>query len=163
MSENQSLTRQASRGAAWSLASNISVSAISFLGTAILARILTPKDFGLMGMAVLVTSIVGLFGNFGLSAALVQKKDATDEDYSTAFWVNCAAGVALMIICVLGAPLAGFFFHEKAVQWILIFLSINFIFAALCSVQSTILLKRVHMKPLAIVEVVGRILLVGVM
>ncbi len=163
MSEGESLTRQASRGAAWSLASNVAVSAISFIGTAILARMLTPKDFGLMGMAALVTSIVSLFGNFGLGAALVQKKDATEEDFSTAFWANCATGAALMFICVIGSPLASLFFHEKNVQWILILLSFNFMLAALCSVHSTRILKRVHMKPMALIEVGGRIFRVGIM
>ncbi|MBF0331969.1 MAG: oligosaccharide flippase family protein, partial [Candidatus Omnitrophica bacterium] len=105
MSKPQSLTQQASKGAFWSLASNIAVSAISFVGTAIMARILEPKDFGLIGMAVLVTGVVQLFGNFGLGAALVHKKDVTDEDLSTAFWANMGAGVVLAIICILISPL----------------------------------------------------------
>ncbi len=163
MSKPQSLTQQASKGAFWSLASNIAVSAISFVGTAIMARILEPKDFGLIGMAVLVTGVVQLFGNFGLGAALVHKKDVTDEDLSTAFWANMGAGVVLAIICILISPLTAMFFREKAVMWVLISLSLNFVLSAICSVHSTLVYKHIQMRPLAFIEVVGRILRVGSM
>lgn len=163
MAQPESLTQQASKGAFWSLASNITVSAISFVGTAILARMLEPKDFGLIGMAVLVTGVVQLFGNFGLGAALVQKKDVTDEDLSTAFWANMAAGVALTVICILISPLAAMFFREKEVMWVLICMSFNFIFSALPAVHSTLIYRRIQMKPLALMEVSGRVLRVVIM
>ena len=159
----ETLTRQASRGALWSLTSNITVSAISFVGTAVLARMLEPKDFGLIGMATVVTGFVTLFGNFGLGAALVQKKDVTHEDLSTAFWANCAAGLLLAVVCILVSPLAALFFRENAVQWVLICLAFNFVLSALPSVHSTLIYKRIQMKPLAVIEIGSRIIRVVVM
>ena len=163
MTNSQSLTQQASRGAFWSLASNITVSAISFVGTAVLARMLEPKDFGLIGMAVLVTGVVQLFGNIGLGSALVQQKDVSEVDLSTVFWANMAAGVVLALLCVLISPLAVMFFREKAVMWILISLSITFVLSAICSVHTTLVYKRIQMKPLAAIEVGGRVLRIAVM
>jgi O-antigen/teichoic acid export membrane protein len=163
MKKTQTLTQQASRGAFWSLSSNITVSAISFVGTAILAHMLNPKDFGLIGMATVVTGFVGLFGNFGLGAALVQKKDVTHEDLSTVFWANCAAGFVLMVACILVSPLAALFFREKVVQWVLVCLAFNFVLSALPSVHSTLIYKRIQMKPLAVIEVSSRVVRVGVM
>jgi O-antigen/teichoic acid export membrane protein len=161
--KSPSLTHTASRGAAWALAGNITVSAVSFVGTTILARMLEPKDFGLIGMATVVTGIVGLFGNFGLGAALVQKKDVTHEDLCTAFWANMAAGGALAVVCVLISPLAMVFFKEKAVQWILICLAFNFVISAVASVHSMIIYKRLQMRSLAIRDIGGRVIRVGVM
>jgi PST family polysaccharide transporter len=161
--ESESLSQQASRGAMWTLGSNIAVSGISFIGTAFLARILTPKDFGLLGMANLVTGVVGLFGRFGLGAAIVHKTDVTHQDLSTAFWANTAAGTVLALACVAISPLAALFFNEKVVMWVLIALSLNFVLTAMCSVHSTLIYKRIEMRPLAVIEVISRLLRVGVM
>lgn len=160
---SESLTQQASRGALWILSSNIAVSGISFVGTAILARLLTPKDFGLLGMANLVTGAVALFGRFGLGAAIVHKKDVSHQDLSTAFWANTAAGTILALTCVLISPLAALFFGEKVVMWVLIALAMNFVLTAMCSVHSTLIYKRIEMKPLAVVEIASRSIRVGVM
>jgi PST family polysaccharide transporter len=161
--ESESLTQQASRGALWTLGSNIAVSGISFIGTAFLARLLTPKDFGLLGMANLVTGAVALFGRFGLGAAIVHKNDVTHQDLSTAFWANTAAGTVLALACVAISPLAASFFGEKVVMWVLIALSLNFVLTAMCSVHSTLVYKRIEMRPLAVIEVLSRLLRVGVM
>ena len=157
------LKQQASRGAFWALGSNLSVSALSFGGTVVLSRLLEPADFGLMSMAVLVTGVVGLFSNFGLGAALVQKVDVTQEDLSTVFWINCVAGLSLAVLCVLCAPMAGLFFHEDSVKWILICLSVTFILSSVSSIHSTLVYKNVQMKPMAVIEVSGRLLRVVVM
>ena len=113
-----SLTQQASKGALWGLSGNITVSAISFIGTAILARILSPRDFGLIGMATLVTGVVNLFGNLGLNAALIQKKDADEEYYSTAYWATLAVSAVLFLAGIVCAPFAANFFGEPAVKWL---------------------------------------------
>ena len=158
-----SLTRQATSGAMWSLASNITVSALSFLGTAVLARLLNPHDFGLIGMATLVIGVVQLFGNFGLGSAIVQKMDVTHEDLCTVHWANIAAGIVLMLLCIIISPLAAHFFREQSVQGVLICLAFTFIISAISSVHNTLIYKNLQMKPLAVIEVSGRVLRIGVM
>lgn len=152
----ENLTQQASKGAFWGLSSNLTVSAISFVGTAILARILSPKDFGLLGMAGLVTGVVQLFGNLGLGAALVHKKNIDDEYLSTAFWSSLLVSVGLVVASIIIAPFASLFFNEPAIKWIIMLLSMNFIISSFASVHRTLLCKDVKIKKIAVVEIVSR-------
>jgi PST family polysaccharide transporter len=159
----ESLTARASRGAFWALASNIAVSAVSFAGTVVLARLLDPRDFGLLGMAVLVTGIVQLFGSLGLGGALIQKEEVSREGLSTVYWVNLAAGAALTLICLGISPLAAWFFEEDAVQGLLVLLSFTFFISSLSSIHTTMLYKDLRMKQLAVIEISSRFLRVAVM
>lgn len=157
------LTRQASKGAFWALSSNLSVSAMSFIGTAVLARILSPKDFGLLGMAMLITGMVQLFGKLGLGAALVHKKNINDEYLSTAFWSSILVSVGLFLVSIVIAPLASMFFNEPTVKWIVIFLSANFIISSLSSIQRTMLYKDIRIKKISLIEIVSRFVRVIIM
>lgn len=155
--ENDNLTQKASKGAFWGLASNISVSAISFINTAILARILDPRDFGLIGMAVMVTGILYLFGNLYLGAALIQKREINNEYLSTAFWSSVFVSTILFFIVALFAPAIATFFNEPAVKWIIIFLASNLIISSLSSIQMMFLYKDIRLRDIALVEIVSRI------
>lgn len=154
----ESLVSRASKGAFWAFTSNITASAISFVATAVLARLLAPKDFGLFGMAVLVTGIVRLFGNLGLGGALIQKKEVTQEGLSTVFWVNLLAGTGLTFLCIAVSPLAAWFFRETAVQSMLLLLSCTFFVSSLSSVHATLVQKELRMKQMAVIEVSSRFL-----
>src|SRR5712675_1803079 len=69
-----------------------------------MARLLDPKDFGLVVMVTAVTSFYGLFISGGLSAATIQKQTVTDEQISTLFWINILFGTVLALLCLLTAP-----------------------------------------------------------
>lgn len=151
-----SLTQQASKGAFWGLSSNLTVSAISFVGTAILARILSPKDFGLLGMATLITGAVQLFGDLGLGAALVQKNNINNEYLLTVFWSSLFVSGGLIVASIILAPLASLFFNEPVIKWVIICLSANFIISAFSSVHTTLLYKNIKMKKIAAIEISSR-------
>lgn len=151
------LKQQASEGAFWGLSSNLIVSAISFVGTVILARILSPKDFGLLGMAVLITGVVRIFGNLGLGAALVQKKNIDNEYLSTAFWSSLLVSSGLVIVSIIIAPLAALFFNEPVIKWIVLCLSANFIISSFASIHQTLLYKDLRIKKIAYIEIVSRL------
>ena len=151
-----SLKQQAAKGSFWGLSGNLTVSAISFIGTAILARILSPKDFGLLGMAVLITGVVRLFGNLGLGAALIHKKNIDDEYLSTAFWSSLLVSTGLTIIAIILAPFAALFFNEPITKWIIICLSANFIISSFSSVHRTLLSKDIKRKKIAFIGIVSR-------
>ena len=161
--KKDNLKHHASNGALWGLSSNMIVSAISFVGTAIVARILSPKDFGLLGMAVLITGVVQLFGNLGLGAALVQKKTIDDEYLSTAFWSSLLVGGGLAAVSIILAPLASMFFHESIVKWIIIALSVTFVITSLSSIHRTLLYKEIMMKKIAYIEITSRAVRVIIM
>ncbi len=151
------LTQQASKGAFWGLSSNLTVSAISFVGTAILARILSPRDFGILGIAVLVTGVVSLFGNLGLGAALIHKKNIDDEYLSTAFWSSILASIVLVTASIIIAPFASMFFKEPVIKWVVMFLSMNFIIFSSSSVHRALINKDIKMKKKAFIEISSRL------
>src|ERR1700757_4068521 len=64
----------------------------------VLARLLDPKDFGLVGMVTAFTGVLSLFRDFGLSSATVQRVEVTNEQVSTLFWINSLVGVSLWIL-----------------------------------------------------------------
>ena len=161
--KNDNLKQSASKGAFWGLSGNLTVSAISFVGTAILARILSPKDFGLLGMAVLITGVVQLFGNLGLGAALVQKKNIDDEYLSTAFWSSLFVSGGLAAAAIILAPFASIFFNESIIKWIIVSLSATFVISSFSSIHRTLLYKEIKMKKIALIEITSRSIRVIIM
>ena len=105
--ERESLTQTASTGLFWHGANVVTKGLVRFLTTVLLARALLPRDFGILGMALLVNDIVSLLGGLSLGAALIQKKDADERDFDTAFWANVVVGVGLGIGFLAVAPCAG--------------------------------------------------------
>src|SRR5882672_1226125 len=78
--------------------------ALRIVALMVLARLLDPKDFGLVGMVTAFTGVLNLFRDFGLSTATVQRLEVSDDQISTLFWINLAVGAALTIILAIMAP-----------------------------------------------------------
>ncbi|MDQ3805045.1 MAG: lipopolysaccharide biosynthesis protein [Acidobacteriota bacterium] len=114
---------------------------INIGSTAILARLLTPHDYGLIGMVVVVTGFITLFKSMGLSAATMQRAEINDAQVSTLFWINVAVGFLLFLVTAAAAPGAAWFFGEPSLTWITAALGFAFVFGGL-SVQHEALLKR---------------------
>ncbi len=107
----------------------------------VLARLLTPHDFGLVGM---VTSIVGfliIFKDLGLSAATVQRPEITHAQVSTLFWINAGFGLLLALLTLAAAPLVAAFYHEPELAVVTAMLAWGFLFSGI-SVQHQALLRR---------------------
>src|SRR5260370_7275020 len=96
----------------------------------VLARLLDPKDFGLVGMVTAFAGVLTLFRDFGLSAATVQRVDVTEEQISTLFWINIAVGIFLGLFTTAMAPVAVVFYHEPRLFWVTIALGTPFLFNA---------------------------------
>jgi O-antigen/teichoic acid export membrane protein len=106
-----------------------------------LARLLEPTDFGLVGMVTALTGVLNLFRDFGLSSATVQRKDVTEEQISTLFWINTLVGLILGLLLMSMAPLIVAFYHQPHLLWVTIVLATAFIFNG-AGVQHTALLER---------------------
>jgi O-antigen/teichoic acid export membrane protein len=107
----------------------------------VLARLLGPKDFGLVGMVTAFTGVLNLFRDFGLSSAAVQRTTVTDEQISTLFWVNILVGVLLGLVAVALAPAIAAFYHEPRLLAVTAVLAAAFLFNA-AGVQHSVLLQR---------------------
>src|SRR5665647_1531225 len=81
----------------WSATSQIVRLLMQILISAILARLLTPSDFGLIAMIVVFSSFVAIFSDFGLSSAIVQRKEVSDEALSSTFWISVGLGALLTL------------------------------------------------------------------
>jgi PST family polysaccharide transporter len=142
-------------GVKWSSISQIGRQLMQLVTTIILTRLLSPSDFGLVGMAMVVTGFVALFHDFGTSATVIQKKVASEVFLSSIFWVNAAFGLLAMVIIFAFAPLAANLYHEPRVSLILKLLSLSFLISGLSIVQQAILERELAFKKLARVEMVA--------
>jgi len=109
--------------------------------TMVLARLLSPEDFGLQGMVVVIIGFLGIFQTAGLGMATVQRPEVTHEQTSTLFWINVAVGAILTTLCALSAPLLVAFYHEPRLYWVGVVSGTTFIFSGL-SAQHGALLGR---------------------
>lgn len=107
----------------------------------VLARLLSPQDFGLVAMVTVVTGIYAMFTSAGLSSATVQRQAITDAQISTLFWVNISIGVALAGLCIATAPALVSFYREPRLFWIAVALAAGFIVTG-AGVQHAALLQR---------------------
>ena len=85
-------TRNRAGGIGWSATSQIAQLLMQILLAAILARLLTPSDFGLIAMVTVFSSFVAIFSNFGLTSAIIQKKEVSAKTLSSTFWINVGPG-----------------------------------------------------------------------
>jgi len=140
------------KGISWSGTAQVCKQMSQFVVTVILARLLSPGDFGLIGMAAVFTNFVYSLSELGFGSALIQKQDAKAEHFNSAFWLNIVLGLALMSLLMAAAPMIASFYNMAELKLIVMALSLNFIIASLATIQTSILTKAMEFKKLAIVE-----------
>ena len=143
------------QGIGWSLSSQVVNQAIAMIAVVVLARLLSPREFGLLAMVTVVTVFAELFCDMGFSAALIQKQDITQEHLSSVFWFNLGVGVSLTAIFVGAARLLADFYGEPVLAPLTMILSANFLIGSLSIVQRTTLVKSMEFRRLAIVDIVA--------
>lgn len=114
---------------------------LSIGATAVLARLLSPQDYGLVGMVAVFTGFVAMFKDAGLSLATVQRPEISYEQISTLFWVNVGLSAAITLLMIVLSPAIGWFYAEPRLVLITIATALGFIFGGL-AVQHEALLKR---------------------
>lgn len=114
---------------------------ITIGATSIMARLLTPADYGLVGMVAFVTGFVSMYKDLGLSAATIQKSEISAEQISTLFWVNVLLSLGITVFTAALAPLVAWFYGEPQLTWITVVTAAGFIISGL-AVQHEALLRR---------------------
>jgi len=142
-------------GLAWTFIQNIASRGLGFVFMILLTRLLSPGDFGLIGMLSIFIAISEVFILSGFGEALIQKKNCNDDDYSTAFYFNVAIAVVIYFILFCGAPLIASFYHEEQLVLLTRVLGLNFVLGSLNIVQQSKLTKAMNFKPLAILTLIG--------
>lgn len=142
------------RGALWSTISRFATRFILFGTTIVLARVLSPSDFGVVALGMVVWSLASLFADLGVSASLIQAKDHIEEQANASFWLNLFIGGGLTLLTFLVAPLVGRFYDNDLVVPILRVQGLSFMLNGFATVQSVLLTKKMAFKELAHVEIV---------
>lgn len=142
----QSLKDKTVKGVGWSAVDNVAQYAVSFVVGIVLARLLSPDDYGLLGIIAIFTAICTTLINGGFTNALIRKKDVTDDDYNTAFIVNLGMSLLLYVIIFFCSPLIAKFFEREELTLLTRVTSVSIILGALAIVQQTRLTKRIDFK-----------------
>ena len=158
MKNQQSLKNNVIENSKWVIGANIISRLISLLSTLILAKILTPDDFGIIGYGFLVVQIFALFRDMGFNSALIYQKKDIKEAASSAFWFSFGWSILLYLIIFTIAPFASNFFREPKLTNLLRLLSINIIFVSLGSVPQSLMEKDINFKKRMIPAVINQLL-----
>jgi PST family polysaccharide transporter len=121
----------------------------------IMARLLTPKDFGLVGMVTAVIGVFSVFKDFGLSAAAIQRSEITTEQSSTLFWINLLAGAILSLLTVAMGPFVAAFYHEQRLVGVTTVLATAFLFNAAGVQHSALLERQMRFVALSVMDVLS--------
>ncbi len=148
--------RQATvRGGTLALCGNGVRLAITIASVAWLSRLLSPQEYGLYGIAGALIAFLGTFRDLGLSLAVSCERDITQDQASTAFWLNQLAGICLMLLCWAIAPLAGRAFGERQVAALMVCLAITLPIAASSIMHRSLLRRQLAIGRLIAIDVIA--------
>ena len=154
-SDTGDMRSRVARGLGWVGASQLVAQLVRTVGAIAVARLLLPAEFGLAALALVFASLVLVFSDLALGAALVQRKHLTERDRSTAFWVTVGCGIGFTIGgYALSGPVAALY-QQPAVQPLLAVMSLSFLLTALGATQQSLLLRDMDFKRLEGLNVLG--------
>ncbi|MDD5976514.1 MAG: lipopolysaccharide biosynthesis protein [Bacteroidales bacterium] len=154
----QSLKDKTIKGTMWSAIDNVAQFGVQFIVSIVLARLLSPGDYGLIGIITIFTTVCTAIINGGFSNALIRTQKPTDEDYNTAFICNLLVSILLYAIVFLCSPLIADFFNRQELVALTRVSSFTMIIGALAIVQQTRLTKRIDFKTQTKITLIASIL-----
>lgn len=141
------------RGVSWTAMSQVLMQLVTFATTVVLARLLSPADFGVVGMAALFTGLAMVLGEVGMGAAIIHRQDISPTELDTVFWIGLAVAGIVAALSVLLAPIAGWFFHSELVVNVIRISSAVFVIDAVGAVHRVLMNKEMRFDRLARTEV----------
>lgn len=159
----QDLARRSIRGGLTTLGSQGVELALSLLSTVVLARLLTPDDYGLLGMVAVIVGFVQMFKDAGLSLATIQRDHITHEQISTLFWLNIAISTVLGLCILASAPLVSRLYGRPELTAVTAAMSLAFIVSGLLIQHQALLRRCMWFGALAGITIVSQIVALGTM
>ena len=153
----QSLKDKTVKGTAWSAIENVAQYAVTFVVGIVLARLLSPDDYGLIGIISIFTTVCTALIAGGFGTALIRKKNATNDDYNTSFLVNLGMSLLLYAVIFLCAPAIARFFERLELVSLVRVSCISLLIGALAMVQETRLTKRLDFKSLTKITIIASV------
>ncbi len=137
----------------FTMASSLTRMVMMLITTPILARILTPEDYGIVGLSMIVTEIIVLFSEVGLVAYIIQKAKLTISEIETGFWLNFLVGIVLAALIALASPIAAYFFDVEELTEILLFSALAFLIINTTAIHHALLMRTLSYGAIAFIEV----------
>lgn len=156
--KSPSLRKQTITGFKWSFVNQFGSQFLNLLISIVLARILGPEEYGLIAMITVFTGLATLFLDFGFGNALIYKKDVTNLDWSSVFWVNLIIGVLIFVILAISAKSIASFYDEPILLNLTIAIGLNYIINSFSITQNAKLKKDIKVKEVAIVTITSIII-----
>lgn len=152
---SSSLKKQTISGILWSTIQKIGTMGVALVSNFILARLLSPEDYGCIGILAIFIVVAEVFVNGGFASALVQKKDPTDKDYSTVFYWNIILSIVLYAVLYFSARSIAEFYKIPLLEYVLQVQGIIIIIHAFSVVQLNKMRKELDFKRLSVVQLVA--------
>ena len=142
----ESVRDKAVEGMAWTTIERVFNYGIQFVVGIVIARLISPSDYGLIGMLAIFIAISQTFLDSGFASALIQKKKKTEEDYSTVFWFNIVISIILYLSFYASAPLIAYFYNQPELKEVARVVSLCLIINGLTIVQTAKLSSELNFK-----------------
>lgn len=154
----EDLKRKTKVGLYWSFTNQVATLGMQFVVGIVMARILTPSDYGITALPAAFMSIAQVFIESGFSSALVRKPELKQEDLSTAFYYSFMVGVLCYIIMFFAAPFIADFYHEPVLIKLVRISSLVFIWSPLNTPQNVILQRKLDFKTPARIAIINKLI-----
>ena len=151
----EDLTGRTLRGGLVTIVSQALRFLISLAATVVLARLLTPRDYGLIGMIGAVISFFSIFKDLGLDSAIIQREHITGDQISTLFWINAGMGLVLALVAVGIAPAVAWFYDEPSLTWVAAVSALPFLIGGTIVQHEALLRRQMRFARLAAVEIIS--------
>ena len=149
---SESLKHKAVKGILWSSVERFSVQGVLFVVMVVMARLLTPKDYGLVGMLAIFIAVAQSLVDSGFSQALIRKQNRTEKDNSTVFYFNIAVGLFLYGVFYLTAPLVARFYNSPELTDLMRVVCLSVVFNSFAVVQRALLTVNIDFMYVAVVD-----------
>ena len=150
--DKSSLAQKAGRSALLQIGGGGWQTIVRLGASTILARQLDPYDFGLFGMALLVSELIMVLTNLGMGTGIVAKKDVNEKDLNTCFWTMVGVRAVMFLLIEACAPLAALYFNDPRVLNVVRVVGVNFLFSIPSVVANALLIKELRFKALVLVR-----------
>jgi len=150
---NKTPQGRAGRALGWSFAGQLTTQVVSFLAAIALARLLSPTDFGLVGMVAVFVGFLGVLSDTGVTAALIQRQRVEEAHLSSVFWLNVGVGAALACTAWLAAPLVADFYDQAGLTAVVRWSALALAIGTLSVVQYALAVRQLEFKRITLIEI----------
>ncbi|MFT3748917.1 MAG: lipopolysaccharide biosynthesis protein [Agriterribacter sp.] len=150
--------QQTKKGIKWSLADQVLRQIITLIISGILSRLVTPSEYGVLGMVTVATGFFQVFKDVGLGSSIIQKQGVTEDEKSTIFWLNVSIGIVLAIILISISPLIAVFFEQPQLKKLVAVMGLNFVITSLLIVPDALIQKSMNFKGYFVLNFIATVL-----